>query len=260
MDSWFGRERCESIVEDSWKSIGADGSLNAVAGKLKSTSLNLADWRRREFPNIPKELKRLQDELDRTDAVIGTSVEAEVGNNPSYVWRSILEVWDSFGLEVPVRPLGIHTCNQWFDWLIVNKSKEVVEYSLTVAWILWKERNLRDFKGKKRGTEEVVFELENQWQEWKKASDGGGLAAAVPASLRSRSYNESGSGGSGGERTEEEMELNPDLVLFTDGAWSPEEEASGLGFVLIDGRGKFVAGGQVTKLLIHWQNGLCMLM
>ncbi|KAK7289993.1 hypothetical protein RIF29_04082 [Crotalaria pallida] len=40
-------------------------SLKEVAGKLHLTSLNLADWSKKEIPSIPKELKQLQIELDK---------------------------------------------------------------------------------------------------------------------------------------------------------------------------------------------------
>ncbi|KAK7274685.1 hypothetical protein RIF29_15782 [Crotalaria pallida] len=72
---WVGVEQCESIVANSWNSFGADGSLNAVAGKLHLTGLKLADWIKRELPNIPKELKRLQYEQDTVDTLTNMSAE-----------------------------------------------------------------------------------------------------------------------------------------------------------------------------------------
>ncbi|KAK7260667.1 hypothetical protein RIF29_26911 [Crotalaria pallida] len=62
---WAGYEKCESIITGSWNSDNSGRSLKEVAGKLHLTSLNLADWSKKEIPSIPKELKQLQLELDK---------------------------------------------------------------------------------------------------------------------------------------------------------------------------------------------------
>ncbi|KAK7246003.1 hypothetical protein RIF29_40860 [Crotalaria pallida] len=64
---WAGYENCESIIAATWNSDNSASSLNVVVGKLHLTGLKLVDWSKKEIPNIPKELKRLQLELDKSE-------------------------------------------------------------------------------------------------------------------------------------------------------------------------------------------------
>ncbi|KAK7251379.1 hypothetical protein RIF29_34523 [Crotalaria pallida] len=143
---WARVEQCESIVAESWNSIGADGSLNTVVGKLHLAGMKLTDWS-----------KRCKDEY------------------------------------------------------------------------------------------------------WKKAQLGKGISASIPSSLVVEPPGASGNRQDGLRRSlhaELEMDFEPDMVLFSDGAWSSDVAEGGLWFVLTDRRGVFVVGGaernqQMFKLILQ---------
>ncbi|KAK7256384.1 hypothetical protein RIF29_29827 [Crotalaria pallida] len=65
---WAEFEDCNQIVSEVWNTDLGPCSLQGTCGKIESTGFKLQDWSKKAIPCILKEIKRMQEKLDKIDA------------------------------------------------------------------------------------------------------------------------------------------------------------------------------------------------
>ncbi|KAK7273895.1 hypothetical protein RIF29_14962 [Crotalaria pallida] len=64
---WARLEGCEDIIREVWEVGLRPFSLTESCSKLEKTTLSLKEWTRKAMPCIPKEIKSIQDRIEKLD-------------------------------------------------------------------------------------------------------------------------------------------------------------------------------------------------